>query len=75
MEIASSAQSRHAEGQDDVAGESAQAQAQRAGAALWTDGLNVRMNQPDLREHLPAGGPRKYQMQDRQGDLGQITKK
>jgi hypothetical protein len=37
VEIASSAQSRHAEGQDDAVEGSAQAEAQRAGAALWTD--------------------------------------
>jgi hypothetical protein len=36
-EIASSARSRHVEGQDDAAGGSAQAEAQRTGAALWTD--------------------------------------
>ena len=36
-EIASSAQSRHAEEQDDGGGESAQAQAQRTGDALWID--------------------------------------
>jgi hypothetical protein len=36
-EIASSAQLRHAEEQDDGGGESAQAQAQRTGDALWID--------------------------------------
>jgi hypothetical protein len=37
VEIASSGRSRHAEGQDDAVEGNALVQAQRAGAALWTD--------------------------------------
>ena len=37
VEIASSVRSRHAEEQDDAGEESAQAQAQRTGDALWID--------------------------------------
>jgi hypothetical protein len=37
VEIASSARLRHAEERDDAEGESARAQAQRTGDALWID--------------------------------------